>query len=941
MLEALVPIVVLAVVYGALSFIAWRRPLLARLAWREATRRPGHSMLLVFGMMFSTAAVLGMAGVVDTIARATTSNITQAWGRTDITVSQRGEPFSADVASNLAADPRIAAGAAAVEGGFLLIGSAADMDRRLAATVEIRTVGSAGSKLDSFTLNDGHTTNGASLADGEAIISTFLSHRVQAQLGDRLRLSFGAGTVKGQIEVRVAGVIKPGESRGVSDQPVLFVNLATVQAVTGAGSINIVRISAKGDGRQEIDNARALAPAVRAAVAASAGAASLDVREVKAEDLAANETMGRGIRPVFIALSFFVVLAATAVVVNLSLALAEERRPRLAVLRALGLTRAGLTLVATIEGAFYSLAAALVGILPGLAYAFVVAARPVPGGDRIQETASGNTLEVLTISPASITLAVSLGALVTLATIVIVSIRTARMTISSAIRDLPDPEQHRPRSWLRLAWILGVGAAGTAAWIQGSLALRPLGGAAIILAGSMLAAGRISERVRATLLGSVLMAWALASMLKSPIQNFAFGEGVGLSLASLVVAVFGAAVFLSANLRVLESGTRFVSANLVATLRPPLAYLTRRPIRAGLATGSFALVLATLAYFAFLIPTLGPDPGRPAGGYDVRVTVLGGRPFTIPDPLQGQVAKAESLATLAYLGPKNIQFAGNSSPNGWYTSLVPLYSLTDEQLDRAPLALGVRDPRYANDQAVWRAIRDNPGLVVGTLGGLGYVSLVGRDGDVRLQAIGVVAGVALAQGQGYVGSERTFNSLSTSGSGTTLLIDTAPGVDPANFARDLRIATFGEGVDAITYAELADTANAGNAWFAGFFILLMQVSVVVGVLSLGILALRAAIERRRAIGVLRALGYRPQQVIAGMFVEASASATVGIVAGVGVGLAVSLAAFAAGGLLTGRVDLSQVIGPAVLIYVAVVLVTIVPAIRASRLAASEALRIMS
>lgn len=943
MVDTLVPIAILVVVYGALAVVVWRRPLLGRLAWREATRRPAHSLLLVFGMMFSTAAILGMAGVSDTIGRATTANITQAWGRTDITVSQRGDLFNAGVASQLAADPRVAAGAAGVQGGFLLIGSVADIDRRLsAAPVEIRTVSQSSSPFDNFTLNDGRTTDGASLGNDEAIISTFLAHRVDAHLGDRLRMNFVAGTFNGQVEVRIAGIIKPGDSRGIAQQPVLFVPLAIIQGVTGLDSINIVRVSANGDGQREIENARALAPAVRAAVASSTGGGSLVVREVKSEDLASNERMGRSIGPFLIALSFFVVLAATAVVVNLSLAIAEERRPRLAVLRALGLTRTGLTLVAVIEGAIYSLAASLVGILPGLAYVYVVASRPVPGGDLIQESGSGNSLDVLAISAASIALAVCLGALITLATILIVSVRNSRMSISSAIRDLPDPSRHRRRSWIRLAGIIGLGVIGVAAWIQGSAPLRPLSGAALVLAASMLAAGRLSERVRATLLGAALVAWAMVSMLTSTIGNFAFGEGVPLALAALVVAVFGAAILLSANLRLLETAIRFVSADIVATLRPPLAYLTRRPVRAGLATGSFALVLAVLAYFAFLFPNIGPDPRNPAGGYDVRVTALGGRPFAIPDSLQSQVAKAESLRTLSYVGPRNEQFAGNSSPNGWVTAVVPLYPLTEKQLDQPPLTLSIRDGHYPNDRAVWRAIRDNPNLVVGTSLGLGHITLVGRDGEMRFQIIAVVTGVTLGPvGAGYVGSERTFASLSTSGSGTTILVDTALGVDPATFARELRLATFDEGVDAVTYAELSDLFIAGNSWFAGFFTILLQVSVVVGVLSLGIVALRAAIERRRSIGVLRALGYRPAQVLAGMLVEATTAATVGIAAGIGVGLGVSLTAFAGNGIVEGRVDFSQVIVPAVLIYVAVLLVTIVPAIRASRLPASEALRIMA
>jgi putative ABC transport system permease protein len=56
------------------------------------------------------------------------------------------------------------------------------------------------------------------------------------------------------------------------------------------------------------------------------------------------------------------------------------------------------------------------------------------------------------------------------------------------------------------------------------------------------------------------------------------------------------------------------------------------------------------------------------------------------------------------------------------------------------------------------------------------------------------------------------------------------------------------------------SSNAGQA-FTDMIRLLMGIGLLVGVLSLGILALRAVIERRRSIGMLRALGYRPGQIL--------------------------------------------------------------------------------
>ena len=122
--------------------------------------------------------------------------------------------------------------------------------------------------------------------------------------------------------------------------------------------------------------------------------------------------------------------------------------------------------------------------------------------------------------------------------------------------------------------------------------------------------------------------------------------------------------------------------------------------------------------------------------------------------------------------------------------------------------------------------------------------------------------------------------------------------------------------------------------------LVMGIGLLVGVLSLGILALRAVVERRRSIGMLRALGYRPGQVLAGMVSEALITATCGALVGIGVGVPIS--AVMINGYLPGarlEIDGSSLALIVGLLFLAVLAVTIPPALRAARLPAVEALRL--
>jgi hypothetical protein len=97
-------------IYGFLGVTAVRRPLLALIAYRQVVRRPGQSALMVVGMMFASAAILGTATVADSLQASSDDMIVRSWGRVDLTVTNSSRPFPASVADRLARDPRVRPG---------------------------------------------------------------------------------------------------------------------------------------------------------------------------------------------------------------------------------------------------------------------------------------------------------------------------------------------------------------------------------------------------------------------------------------------------------------------------------------------------------------------------------------------------------------------------------------------------------------------------------------------------------------------------------------------------------------------------------------------------------------------------------------------------------------------------------------------------------------
>ena len=137
-----------------------------------------------------------------------------------------------------------------------------------------------------------------------------------------------------------------------------------------------------------------------------------------------------------------------------------------------------------------------------------------------------------------------------------------------------------------------------------------------------------------------------------------------------------------------------------------------------------------------------------------------------------------------------------------------------------------------------------------------------------------------------------------------------------------------------------DAQYASGQGVADLLLVLMRVGLLLGVVSLGTIAFRAVVERRRAIGVLRAIGFRPGQVLFGILLEAFLTATAGMAVGIG-------AAYSLGSSLSGSTggnssfapDAGTMLSAIGAVYATVLLVTLVPAIRASRLRPAEALRI--
>ena len=118
------------VAYATVLAIAVRRPLFARIAIREATRRPWQSALVVAGLMIGSGAILVSEVMQNSAYDSLTAGAFQSWGRVDLTLSApAGAYVDPTIAQTLANDPQVRRSAAGVQAGVELVGSVANLDR--------------------------------------------------------------------------------------------------------------------------------------------------------------------------------------------------------------------------------------------------------------------------------------------------------------------------------------------------------------------------------------------------------------------------------------------------------------------------------------------------------------------------------------------------------------------------------------------------------------------------------------------------------------------------------------------------------------------------------------------------------------------------------------------------------------------------------------------
>ena len=972
-----------------------------KMSLRNFTRRKINMAIVIAGLMIGTAMISGSLVTGDTLSNLFTRGAYNGYGYADEVVYTQSATgayqfFNLSLAHGLYQSLSSSSTAGPYMRGVTPeILSAVTVNDTTKSIIQsgvtlIGTYGNASQALGDFHASDGSIIP-SSLNDNQAIVNDRAARDLNATIGDRLTI-FSPTSQNLTVSVSVYGIAVSDARGDFSQGDNLFVTINTAQVLTShPGSANYIAITNTGGLRGSIQYTSTVGLVANQTLnilqqtpQEFACKTSADVPGNSTTFLCAygakmvavnNATTGaQSLSNLFSVLSTITILAGVVLIINMFIMLAEERKSEMGMARAVGMKRGQLTKLFLFEGTLYAAGASLVGVLVGIgiAYGILYAFGKIISG--FFPVSLAQVLDSFTFTPASLFTAFAEGLFITYLTILLTSWRVSKLNIIRAVRDIPEPPRG-VRTYTRLLF-LGIslaiiGVALFEASYAAKSAIEALVGPSLVIFGAGLILARfLLNRYAFTLTGiALLVQWGVPSFSfnSSIIQNYTFGPeilivgGMFMVAGAILLALYNTDVILR-MLRVFYRGRK----RLTVIFKTALSYPGNKRFRTGATVAMFALVLLSVTTIAFLTAEQGAALNdlikQDSGGYDVvtqttlPVANLAAQ-IAADTSLKGKVAAVipfnstgvtvvRDLTSRIDLGP---QLAVGGDPN----ALGESNFFTGNTFSMVQMAEGYQTPAE-----VWNAVTaDNSTNVVWSLslvnnrgpptaaqspeaGDLLQLFWVPDNGKTtvtkEVTVAGVLNGVFFG---GIVGTSQFLQQSFGIVAGQFGFVKVTPGTDPTAVSNTLKRDFARVGMQTIAIAPLiSDFIQIGQS-FLGIFEAFLALGLVVGIAGLGIISIRSVVERRKEIGVLRAIGFRKRMILAAFLLENSYVALLGIIIGIilGIDLGYAIATSPGSGVsfVIPWVSLLEIIGFS---YGLAVLTTVSSSRRAARIPPAEALR---
>ncbi len=988
-------LVLLGIAVLSIAFTALRNRVMFIVGLRNIPRRVAQTVLIIIGLMLSTLIISAAFTTGDTVAHSITKTVYDALGHVDEIVqfesAEGGHGFAgSDVTIPLRTvdelevvigdDPGIDGIAP------ILIEEVPAVNEQARLSVpNLNMMGLDPTRMDGFPdviSLDGEVLDVADLAEDQAYVNESAAEELNVQPGDTVTVYFENEPLLFQVAAIVKDKALTG-AVGMESQAGMAAPLETLQrAFSREGDVDFIAVSNRGGVRDSVALSDTVTEKLEQAIETQR--LDLTVEPTKKENLEFAEEFGNGIMTFFIILGLFSIAAGILLIIMIFVMLAAERKTEMGISRAVGTKRRHLVQIFLSEGMGYNMMSALVGVTLGVLVAFALT-----GIMAVLFSEFGLSIEP-NVTARSLIISYSVGVVLTFLTVVFASWRASNLNIVRAIRDLPEPPARpRLRSFLLGAAVVILGGLLMFAGIAGGQGFPYTLGFSLVLFGLAIALRylRLPERPLFTVVGVVLLLfWLLGAGNRLPDWTTANREldagGMEMFFLSGIVMVAAATFVLVYNADLLLH-TLTLAGGRLGRILPAVKTAVAYPLASKFRTGMTLAMIALVVFALTMMSTMNANFNRlflseeARGGWDIEVDENPNNPLgDLRQALAEDSVDTSQFTTVGRLGVARM-FATELRQEGQDDfKYYMVKGADDEFLGNAGLGLQTRAKGYADDEAVWEAMRTGRNLAIidvnaipqdFAFGGFDMFSLDGIDYQttefdpvtiqVRDDATGVVGEVQLvgvlnsgASGSnpfssfaGLITSQRFIQDVFEEPDYSLYFVRLENPDQAKNTAQAIEAALFTSGAQATSIKAAREDQQR---LFKGFFYLMqafMGLGLVVGIAAVGVIAFRTVVERRQQIGMLRAIGYTRGMVALSFLIESSFVTLLGIASGLGLAILLSYFLvtsdeFAATGIKSFYVPWLELTFICLFAYLASLVMTFIPSRQAASIPIAEALR---
>jgi putative ABC transport system permease protein len=669
-------------------------------------------------------------------------------------------------------------------------------------------------------------------------------------------------------------------------------------------------------------------------------ASSLGFRAIpmKTDIREATEDAGANFSALFLIFGSFVIFAGVLLVMNLFVMLADERKSEMGMVRALGMQRGDLRTMFVLEGSIVGLISSAVGAVIGIG---VARALMVFLDKALSENFGGSILFAWEWH--SLLTGFATGFIVTWLTLYATSIYISRMNVVAAMRDIPTRLKGSLPWWTILVSLVLFGAAVLCAVLafligsaeEGSRYAWWLTGGFLFLLGLVpplffilnlilpesvsIRQTRFSRKIVVprlvmTTLGLAMFGWGIWT---DPFR--AEMEAGDSSFIVLGLFLVSAGVLLLTSLApmiatALARAGSSLSKRVASVLPTALAYPLATPFRTAMTMGMFSLVVFAVVvlsgYSAMFGNYLGDIGENAKGEWEI---VAFGEAGLDENRSQWDLGELDPMTfdAVAVIETAYVQTYKLNEPDpenkSQYTTIrgfdvnftdhggLPLYSwspdlgATPEEVWQKVLeneTLAVIDYQLAVDE--WQGERGI--MYEGMDYNIGDAIVVKDPFNPYINHTVYVAAV-LEEESGWFASginvNKNFSRQLFDSEPSSIwfsLPDGTPIEEEERVAKELQYALIEEGYFVISIDVIFQSIQSFIYAMFGLLQAFLALGLAVGIAGLGVITIRNVSERRHQTGILRALGFQREMVVAGYLVELTWISLLGILNGAVVGI---------------------------------------------------------